>query len=356
MFRLRFIAIVTAALFLSASAFAGTTYAVGTCQPKLPFYTTISQAVSSVPPGSTIEVCPGNYPEQVLITQPLTLKGVESADSYAPVVVVPSGGLVNPVSDPFFGTVYYQILVQTTGPVNITNLAVDAIANTFVEGFLAGIFYQDASGTVSEVSARNQLNVGDSIGILAETTAPAAQTVTVQNSVVRGFDGNGIEGVTGCCGAGLLTENIMGNTISATLGTNGIAVVGATATAQSNVINTANGFLLNSSIMLATANNISANGTAVYVYFGTNSVKNNRIDAGGQTGVSLNGPGGTSVVGNTIVNSLTAVNGCGANPASGDYVFGNTITDAAVGVQMPSGNTTTPNKFYVATMAVEACP
>ena len=60
MFRLRFIAIMaaTAAVLFSASAFAATKYAVGTCQPHLPSYSTISQAVSSVPSGSTIEVCP----------------------------------------------------------------------------------------------------------------------------------------------------------------------------------------------------------------------------------------------------------------------------------------------------------
>jgi len=52
----RFIAIT--ALFLSASSFAGTKYAVGTCRPSLPSYTTISQAVSGVPSGSTVLVCP----------------------------------------------------------------------------------------------------------------------------------------------------------------------------------------------------------------------------------------------------------------------------------------------------------
>jgi hypothetical protein len=66
MFRLRFIAMATLALCLSGPAFAGSTYAVGTCLPTLPFFTTISQAVSSVPAGSTIKVCAGSYAEQVL--------------------------------------------------------------------------------------------------------------------------------------------------------------------------------------------------------------------------------------------------------------------------------------------------
>src|SRR5580693_2006515 len=115
MFRLRLIAIATATVLLSASAFAATKYAVGTCQPHLTSYSTISLAVSSVPPGSTINVCPGNYPEQVLITQPLTLTGFKNKNT--PTVTVPSGGLTQSVTDEFAGNVYYQILVQgTTGP------------------------------------------------------------------------------------------------------------------------------------------------------------------------------------------------------------------------------------------------
>ncbi len=89
MFRSGFIAIAALVVLVSASAFAGTTYAVGTCLPNLTYYTTISLAVSSVPPGSTIKVCSGSYPEQVLITQPLTLEGVPGASSAA-VVVAPA--------------------------------------------------------------------------------------------------------------------------------------------------------------------------------------------------------------------------------------------------------------------------
>lgn len=58
-------------LGISSYAFAGT-YAVGTCT-GFATYPTISQAVSSVPAGSIIEVCPGNYAEQVLITKRLSV-------------------------------------------------------------------------------------------------------------------------------------------------------------------------------------------------------------------------------------------------------------------------------------------
>jgi hypothetical protein len=36
-------------------------YAVGSCKPTLPSFAKISTAVSSVPPLSTVLVCPGTY-------------------------------------------------------------------------------------------------------------------------------------------------------------------------------------------------------------------------------------------------------------------------------------------------------
>jgi hypothetical protein len=361
MFRLRSIAILTTAVFLSAFSFAGTKYAVGTCEPKLTFYTTISQAVSSVPPGSTIVVCPGSYPEQVLITQPLILEGVIGGSSDA-VIVVPSGGLVDSIDEQNIGIVYYQVLVQTAGPVNITNLAVDGTGGANGDP-LAGIFYLDSSGTVSDVSARNQTsdNGGVGFGIVVATSAAAAQAVTIQNSVVRGFDGDGIYAIAG---NGPLTTNFKANTIHASAGSSAdITIFGSSGTLQSNEVSGGvNGLVLVRSTATVTANTISDNGTAngagVFVYFGSNSIKGNKIDAGGQGGVSLNDSGTASLVGNTIVNSSTAVNGCGGflqNPASGYTVTGNIITDATVGVQMPSGNMTTPNTFYAVASAVASC-
>lgn len=66
-------------------------YAVGTCKPTLPSFANISAAVSSVPPSSTVLVCPGTYKEQVTISQPLTLQGITSANSARAVIAVPDG-------------------------------------------------------------------------------------------------------------------------------------------------------------------------------------------------------------------------------------------------------------------------
>src|SRR5713226_8398350 len=64
-----------------------------TCQPGLVHFPTIQTAVNTVPFGTTVFVCPGTYPEQVAITQPLTLKGVTDGTGNAAVITVPGGGL-----------------------------------------------------------------------------------------------------------------------------------------------------------------------------------------------------------------------------------------------------------------------
>jgi pectin methylesterase-like acyl-CoA thioesterase len=41
-------------------------------------YTTIQAAINAADPGSTVQVCPGRYPEIPTISKNLTLKGVAS--------------------------------------------------------------------------------------------------------------------------------------------------------------------------------------------------------------------------------------------------------------------------------------
>ena len=55
------------------------TLTVGTSQSGCPNaqYTTIAAAVTAAAPGDVIEICPALYPEQLVISKPLTLRGIE---------------------------------------------------------------------------------------------------------------------------------------------------------------------------------------------------------------------------------------------------------------------------------------
>src|SRR5437660_1755419 len=72
-------------------------YEVGSCIPKLPQFATIGAAVTAVPAFSTILVCPGVYPEQVVISKPVTIRGQSINNMDRPVVAVPTS---NPAAPP----------------------------------------------------------------------------------------------------------------------------------------------------------------------------------------------------------------------------------------------------------------
>src|SRR5208282_827982 len=107
----------------------------------------------------------------------------------AVLITIPPGGASAYVVDSLIGNVYYQILVQTTGPVNVTDVAMDGTGAGIPDGYgdLAGIYFEESSGTVNGVCIANEIDYGGGFGILAATAN--AQTVTVENSDFRNFDG-----------------------------------------------------------------------------------------------------------------------------------------------------------------------
>jgi hypothetical protein len=177
---------------------------VGACTSGGVTYKTIQEAVNAATSGSTVQVCPGNYPEQVLITKPLTVEGVTSrrgSSAAAAVILPPPGGVVaNATGLTSGGAEAAQILVQNTDGVNLTNLAVDGTDNgiTSCAPELIGIVYQNASGTVNGVATRNQtLSSGlegcqGGLGIFVGSSNGGTSEVTIENSSIHSYQKNGI--------------------------------------------------------------------------------------------------------------------------------------------------------------------
>jgi pectin methylesterase-like acyl-CoA thioesterase len=176
-------------------------YEVGGCKTGSGYvnFATISAAVAGVPAGSTILVCPGVYPEQVTITQPLTLQGIRSDNSNRAVITInPNGNLAPNVTSVIGEYLFAQVLVQNVNPpgsVNIIGITVDGTNGpqqgcTDANGF-AGVFYASGTtGTVNEVTARNQIGgCGLGAGIWVENGAGPTLAITVENSSVRNMDG-----------------------------------------------------------------------------------------------------------------------------------------------------------------------
>ena len=361
----------TSVLWLVVPTALASTVVVGTCLPHLQSYSTISQAISSVPSGSISLVCPGVYAEQVTITQPLTLKGVPSANTSNPTIVVPSGGLTKSVIAPTNGaTMYFQVLVQGTesGLVNISNLAVNgsSSANKNLNGWIEGIYYQNSSGTVSDVAAYGQNGNGAGFGIFLEGTTSPAKTVTVKNNSVHDFDSEGIR--TNGSVVPSLTVNITSNSVvhSNTFSGNpaygGIDVQGAMGTILNNRVIThpaapgvsaGTGIAFPSSSVV-TGNTVENFSVGIWALGNSNSVKTNQVSlAGGAIVISGNS---NDIESNSLLN-LTRDGGSGITfncTGTGNTVIHNLINDATVGIVNHSGNTISPNTY--SNVAVEISP
>jgi hypothetical protein len=346
-----------AAVTLAVSApLQALTYEVGGCKTGKSYvnFTTISAAVIGVPAGSTIEVCPGVYPEQVTIAQPLTLEGVASGNSARAVIAVPVASGLQPnvtsvvtgVWAGYFAQFAAQVLVQSPGVVNITDITVDgAGANlgclTTLE-WLAGIFYASgSSGTVNHVTTRNQLDQSCGNGIWVENSPPSTLTVTIENSSVHGFDYAGIFVGTAGYDSNLITP-IKGNSVYGTGGTYGIETFFVTGTVSGNVVTGGPiGIFNQSGPTLATAisgNTVADTGTGITTGWESgSSVTSNKI-SNASTGIDLQAIGITASS-NTITKTTIAIE----FECNTDTVAGNTINDSQIaydrfpGTKAPAG-------------------
>ncbi len=68
------------------------TYIVGACKSGTQF-STIQSALDASPAPNTVEVCPGQYGEQIIITRPVTLEGISANKEDQVRIVTPAGGL-----------------------------------------------------------------------------------------------------------------------------------------------------------------------------------------------------------------------------------------------------------------------
>ncbi|HLK34056.1 MAG TPA: right-handed parallel beta-helix repeat-containing protein [Terriglobales bacterium] len=244
--------VVAVGITLAAPASWADTVAVGTCRSHLTSYSTIQAAVNAVKSGSTILVCPGFYPEQVTIHKQLTVEGVQAGTANAAVITSPATGLVGNATSLTSGNpIAAQILVSNTlGPVDISNLTIDG-ANNLITGCLPnpmGIFYQNASGTISEVATRNQSispyssfgGCQSGLGIFVQSGGTGAITtshVTVSGSTVHDYQKNGITGNEAGTRLTVLGNSVMGMGPVSGAAQHGIQIgYGATGTIQGNSV------------------------------------------------------------------------------------------------------------------------
>ncbi len=385
------------------------TVAVGTCKPGVPQFLTIGAAVTSAPVGSIVDVCPGTYPEQVIIAKSLTLIGIQSGTNDAAVIVPPAGGLVTNGSDIFGAPVAPQIFVQGANAVTISHITVDATGNNLAgcgAPTLEGIYFQNSSGKIIDNVARNQYQTDfasfggcqNGLAINVEGLSNSG-LVSVTNNSVRAYQKNGITATGAGTGPGSLGPDvtISNNYIVGLAATamnwpggaaeNGIQFgFGATGTVSGNTVNdniwwndtsTDSGDAA-SGILIYASNGITVSGNNVgSAQFGIVAVTDNpAYGSADNTLIQLNRVSGTqifdaidvcsnsnTVKSNTIYGSAEAGvhvdDSCGSG--NSNIVQNNTINEACAGILLGTGTNPTPipNTFFnvtKTTLAGDVCP
>jgi hypothetical protein len=338
---------------------------VGNCRPGSKTYSTISQAVAAAAPGTTVLVCPGTYPEQVTITQPLTLRGVQSGNfNDKAVITTPVGGFTQSVVSPTNGagiTAQIFVLGTESGLVNISNISVDGGSKAVgVGGWFAGIYYQDSSGSINNIAAYGQMGNGYGFGMLLEGATPTAKNVTVKNSSVHDFDSEGIR-TNGSASPPSLTVNIESNIVisSTTFGGSPvygeIDIQGATGVVRNNQVVThpappgiSAGTGIAGASNLVVSNNF-VEGTGIWLLGDSNTITGNRVAFGG--GIIVSGQNNI-VRYNSIFGDGISFNCIGTM----NTVINNTINDSFTGIQDHPGNIISPNTFInVGTLVLPPC-
>jgi len=335
MLRLRVLFFATVPLLASCPLMAAT-FAVGTCKPKLTSFSTISAAVSTVPAGSNVQVCPGTYSEQVTIKQPLNLEGIAINNQDQVVIAVPGTGLTTSLTSFFTQAVAAQVLVQAAGTVNLTNITVDGTGGdqlcTTSGIWLAGIFYASgSSGTVNRVRASGQSDEGCGVGVWAENGGITNQSVAVLNSSIHDNDGAGIFAGSGA--APTLTVTIRNNFISSPLGLIGVDLNSVSGAVTDNMVSAAEAGVFDVAPGVSVADNTATNAAYGVLLLAGGTVQSNEL-SNVTYGVFLDSDGAT-IQNNRITLATTAA--LELNCFSGT-VSHNTINDAAVGIdQAPLG-------------------
>jgi hypothetical protein len=362
--------IATLAFGLALAAFSARTakagIVVGTCTAGTQ-YKTIQSAVNAAPSGSVIKVCPANYAEQVVISEPLTLQGVTAKGGQSVVIGAPATGFVQNDTAGYAA----QILVLNTVNVNLVNLIVDGVNYNTTCSSTAGIVLHNSSGTVNKVSVRNQIfpqanSLCDGYGLVAINEVTTQQTVTIENSDFQNQSLYGIEAT------GNLTMNTLNNYVAgpdnSQLSTVGIVYLfGPSGTIQGNTVvnevypvpsttqalNNSFGIAVACSTASVSSNTVAQTQLGIYMgcplsnkYASKTTVTLNKVfDTSIGHGIYVNSSG------NSITNNIVVGSGSSgilldsAMGGTGNTVTGNAITEACIGIASNGGNSISKNTF-----------
>jgi len=323
------LALLFVATFVATSS--GKTLIVG--KPGTPCpnaqYTTITNAVKAAAPDDVVAVCPALYPEQLIISKPLTLRGL-TVDGVGRV-------LLQPKLEPNFGGLPFEAVIAVTNAYDVTieNLAIDASHNTLsgcAGPTLAGIHYYNASGRV-ENSAVFGAQVADpqscgllpasGFGVQVDADQPGPFCVSIKNSSIHDYTRDGVFAM----GSGVKVR-IEHNTISGVGPSGGtfqfgvFVLKGAVGRIDGNVITEG----LCGTLSLTDCISLRSEGVTLRAVGDGTEVSNNVI-TNAQSGIFVNGVNRIRVT-NNLISNIEGADGIHLQGTSNSLFDGNIIFNA----------------------------
>jgi nitrous oxidase accessory protein NosD len=343
--------------------------ATATCQPNVAAanrYATIQAAVNGAVAGDVVNVCPGKYPEQVVINKALTLKGVTDGVGNLIVIIVPAGGLAPNADSVSYGSVAAQVLVQNTSFVKVQNLGIDGTLPVGVcpgAGAYrsAGIFYQNvgvpadagpSAGSVNNVVVENQADdcLGPGapavrgVGVLLENS-----NIAVTDSSIHTIRGDGIKQHGGYVD---VTRNFFMDIWDYSVK---ITASSGSDVRTNTIIHSTHGVVVQAPATMVVSNVIGPYvGTGVFLAGGSERtlVQSNKMN-NTTTGIWLNTTFGASVLQNIIYQAGTGIIDLFSRSVPGNPEFpqnvikNNEVNEASFGMQTSatSDDVLTPNTY-----------
>jgi hypothetical protein len=333
--------LITSCLMMGANGHAAT-LTVGQPNTACPNaqYTTISAAITAAAPGDVIEICPALYPEQLIITKPLTLRGVltyVNIGSYLPCCNEVKRVLLQPSLQDLQGLPFEAVItVMNTTGVTIDNLAIDASQNTVAscDIALSAVHFYNASGLLknSAVFGAQLPNpqscstfFGNGFGAVVDSSEAGPFHVEIENNSIHDFQRDGIEATNTGVNVNIVGNNISGLGPSTGINQFGIFLLnGAIGQVKGNIITEGSCGTLSPTDCY----NLRSEGVVLRGVGGGVAVDNNVINHV-QSGIFLNGVNGARITSNLIGN-VEVLDGIDMEGTSNTLVQGNTIFNVSL--------------------------
>jgi nitrous oxidase accessory protein NosD len=301
-------------------------------------YTTITAAVNAADPGDVIEICPALYPEQLVITKPLVLRGIAThvdITQFVPCCNLVDRVLLQPALTDLQALPFESVItVMNTHDVTIDNLAIDASQNTVAscDIALSAVHFFNASGRLKNSAVfgaqlSNPQNCatffGNGFGVVVDSTDPGPFHVTIRDNSIHDYQRDGIEVSNAGVGVEVEGNNISGLGPASGVNQFGIFLLnGAVGEVEGNVITEG----LCGTLSGADCVNLRSEGV-VLRSVGDGVVVDHNVINHVQSGIFLNAVNRARIT-NNLVGNIDLLDGIDMQGTSNSLVDGNTVFNA----------------------------